>query len=86
MDANHILHKSVYTVLSKKEKIKINRKPETASSDEEGRIYGIDRLKLGDASNELNSDSYWLLAHRRYFKTANKRNNMLSNNNECNVL
>ena len=42
---------------------------DTAVPKEKERVYGIDRLNLGDPAVESESDSEWLHAHRREGQT-----------------
>ena len=57
----------------KEGKNKINRDLETASSDEEGRVYGIYHIKIVEASNELDSELNRLIKQRRCGQMAHKK-------------
>ena len=61
---------------------------EDAKSDpsEDGNTYGIDCLNMGEAENESESKSEWLLAQRRKYYMANNINKDNSIRNEFNVL
>ena len=64
-EINQNIQKAHCALIFKRVKNKINRDHENVSSDEEGRVYGIDCLKLGEVYNELGSDLYWLFVQRR---------------------
>ena len=69
-----------------KQKDSLEIENNTEVSQEKERIYGIDRLNLGDPAVESESDSESILAHRRKYQMENKeyRNNSIKR--QCNVL
>ena len=69
---NHIVQNTVSTVLLKRQKQR-NGDSETTSSDEEGRVYGIDQIKIGKASNNLDTYPDSILVHRRCFQMAHNK-------------
>ena len=56
-----------------KRKKQRNGDSETTSSDEEGRVYGIDQIKIGKASNNLYTDPDSILVQRRCFQMAHNK-------------
>ena len=45
---------------------------DNADPSEDWRIYGIDRLNLGEPAHDLENNSKWLLAQNREGQMANK--------------
>ena len=57
----------------------------TASTDD-GHIYVIDCLNLGETAHDSDSDSKWLPVQGRKNQMENKENSNVSNTHKCNVL
>ena len=83
--------KSHDNTIPKKKKIKeqkknINSDQSNADPSEDGRIYGIYHLNMGELSHNLGDDSKWLLAQSREGQMANKYNIINSIKREYNVI
>ena len=52
---------------------KIKIKSASAEPSEDGHTYVIDRLDLGEAANDSESDTKWLLTQLREVQKANKK-------------
>ena len=77
---HNIIKKAISAILKKKCKKnskKCNLVPENSAPEEDGCTYVIDRLNLGVAKNDPESDSNWILAQ---FSTRQMSYNRIKNN------